>query len=180
MGFDELNVMTETDSLYDDMKIDTVQELERLYLERYLEVMRFLKATLPKHDIIDDLVAMWIVGLLNDPDPVTHYAFEPELVRKRDRAKEAIRAVPTRTQKQLELEKAGRYALQQIGFYVDIAEDRASLQALKDAGVERVRWNAYGDDRVCAGCESLDGNVYPIERVPDKLHPRCRCFLTPA
>jgi SPP1 gp7 family putative phage head morphogenesis protein len=124
-------------------------------------------------------VELWLIGFLKEPNENTNYAFDSELVRKRDRAKEAVNSVPTKTQKQLQLEKAVRIALQQDSWYTDMASQDAELQAYKDAGVKRVRWNIYGDDKVCAKCESMNGNVYDIDKVPKRPHLRCRCYLFP-
>lgn len=155
------------------------ENLRALYIERYTELWRWLKHQDPD-DQIDELVEMYLAGLWDKPNESTHYAFGTELIRKRDRAKEAIFAVPTRVQKQLELEKAGRYVIQQAGFYADIVTQDAELQAYIDADVRRVQWNVYGDDKVCAQCEELDGEIFDIEDVPLRPHLRCRCYLTPA
>lgn len=179
LKFDNLNVMKEMDSLYDGINDDCKKEFRAIYKERYAELWLYLTGKKARESFLDELAEMYLLGLLNEPDEQTHYAFEPELKRKRDRAKEAIDAVPTQTQKQLELEKAIRYVTQQVGFYVDITEDAASLRAMKDAGITKVRWNIYGDDKVCSECRGMDGNIYPIDRVPDKPHLRCRCYLTP-
>ena len=170
--------MQEVDALYEWIDGFCRENLRALYIERYTELWRWLKHQEPD-DQIDELVEMYLAGLWDKPNEITHYAFEPELVRKRDRAKEAIFAVPTRVQKQLELEKAGRYVIQQVGFYVDITSQDAELQAFKDAGVERVKWVVYGDDKVCDQCEELDGRIFDIDKVPPKVHPRCRCHLIP-
>lgn len=179
LKFDELNVMREIDRLYTGIEQDCRRVFRELYIARYEALWYALKDEKPDEDELDELVEMYLAGMWDEPDELSHYAFGPELVRKRDRAKEAILAVPTKAQRQLELEKAVRFVIQQIGFYVDITEDAASLQALKDAGVKRVQWNVYGDNRVCGTCESMDGNIYPINRVPVKPHLRCRCYLTP-
>lgn len=179
LGFDDLNVMQEMDSLYDGIEKDSVNEFLAIYKERYAELWLYLTGKKARESFLDELAEMYLLGLLNEPDEQTHYAFESELKRKRDRAKEAILSVPTKTQKQLELEKAIRYVTQQVGFYVDITEDAASLRAMKDAGITKVRWNIYGDDKVCSECRGMDGNIYHIDNVPDKPHVRCRCFLTP-
>jgi len=174
-----MNVMKEIDLLYERIEELCTKRFAALYAERYGEMCLWLTNEEPEDDEVDELVEMYLAGLLDIPNPVTHYAFHAELIRKRDRAKEAILSVPTRTQKQLELEKSVRHMMQQIGFYTDITEDEANLQALKDAGVKRVRWTAYGDEKVCDSCEDLNGTVFDIDKVPTKPHPRCRCYLVP-
>lgn len=180
LGFDELNVMREIDALYKKIEIICRRNYRALYIDRYEEMLLWLKDEEPDEDEVDELVEMFLAKILDRPNDITHYAFLPELIRKRDRAKEAILSVPTKAQKQLELEKAVRYVIQQAGFYVDITEDEANLQALKDADVKKVRWVVFGDDRVCSDCEELNGTVWDIDRVPKKPHPRCRCYLVPA
>lgn len=179
-GFDELNVLRETDALYDGLFQDAQAQFRSLYIERYLEVLEWLEKPKPLDSFLTELVELWLIGFLKEPNENTNYAFDSEFVRKRDRAKEAVNSVPTKTQKQLQLEKAVRIALQQDSWYTDMASQSAELQAYKDAGVKRVRWNIYGDDKVCAKCESMNGNVYDIDKVPKQSHLRCRCFLTKA
>lgn len=179
LKFDDLNVMQQVDALYEEIEILCCEYYRLLYVERFGEMWFWLKNKEPEEDEVDDLAELYITRILNIPHAVTHYAFHSELVRKRDKCKEAITSVPTKTQKQLELEKAIRYVTQQAGFYMDITEDEADLQALTDAGVKKVRWITYGDDRVCETCEELDGTVWDIDNVPTKPHPRCRCYLIP-
>ena len=179
LDFDELNVLKETDVLYEQIGTACQRELKALYGARYMEVWLWLKGELPKRDDVDELVEMYFAGLWDVPNESTHYAFGPELDRKRDRAKEAIVAVPTKTQKQLELEKASRYVIQQAAFYVDITSQDAEKQAMVNAGVKKVKWNIYGDDRVCKTCHDRNGKIYEITKVPPRPHLRCRCYLTP-
>lgn len=171
--------MKETDELYEIFEQDCEIALRDVLRLRYEEVLMWLDKKVPSIDEVDELVEMWLTGFLNEPNEQTHYAFEPELIRKRDRAKEAIVAVPTKAQKQLELEKASRYVIQQSAWYIDFASQDAEYQAMKDAGIQKVKWNIYGDDRVCQTCFDMDGKIFPIDRVPKRPHLRCRCYLTP-
>jgi len=53
--------------------------------------------------------------------------------------------------------------------------------ACKERGVERVRWNAMLDDRVCDLCADMDGRVWNVDEAPEPpIHPNCRCILTPS
>lgn len=133
-----------------------------------------------KGDALEELMEMRLAGLLDEPNEVTHYTYAAEVLRKRDRAKEAIIAVPTKAQKQLEIDKALRIFMQQTRFYTDLTSDDATYIALKDEGVRYVRWNTLNDGKVCSDCHDRDGVVYEINKVPDKPHPNCRCFLTKA
>lgn len=130
-----------------------------------------------KGDAIEELAEMHLAGLLDEPNPVTHYTYATEVLRKRDRAKESILAVPTKAQKQLEIDKALRIFMQQTRFYTDLTSDDATLTALKDNGVKKVRWHTQHDGKVCGDCDDRDGVVYDIDKVPVK-HCNCRCFVT--
>ena len=183
LKFDELNVMKEVDALYKWIANANLKKIKELYFTRYLDVLLALTGrkwiSLEEEDEIDELVEQRISGLLSTPSDVTHYTYDSELERKRDRAKEAILSVPTSAQKQIEIDKHVKYILQQTAFYVDLAEDDATIQAFKACGVKRVRWHTQEDEKVCVDCEEKDGVVYPIDDIPTKPHPRCRCYLTP-
>lgn len=178
LGFDDLNVMSETDVLYKGILSYCREEFAEIYRGRYIEICLWLKRKRPREDFLDELVDMYLAGLLDDPNAVTHYAFESELMRKRDRAKESIMSVPTKMQKQLELQKANRFVAQQVGFYVDITSQDAELQALKDAGVEKVQRHEMDDGKVCEICKQEDGAVYDIDDIPPIPHLRCRRWFT--
>ena len=174
LEFDEIN------SFYQEIEDECRQEFIALYVARYEEVWYWLKGEKPKEDRIDELAELYVARIWNTPHEATHYAFDSEFKRKRDRAYEAIQSVPTGAQKQLEVDKAARFMTQQIGWYADFSSQAAEEKALTDAGVKKVRWMIYGDDRVCDVCLSMAGNVYDIDKVPDRPHLRCRCYLVPA
>lgn len=61
---------------------------------------------------------------------------------------------------------------------------RAVNSATKDryerAGVTKVEWLTALDSRQCDECESLHGEVFDIDKVPDlPVHPNCRCTVIP-
>ena len=179
LKFDELNVMRQTDALYSSFLKDSKKELKALFIARYTEVWLELKKKEPREDMLDELADMYLAGLLEEPNDVTHYVFETELIRKRDRAKEAILSVPTRTQKQLELDKAARIFAQMLGWYTDFASQDAEIQAMEDAGVEKVVRHELMDSRVCSVCRKANGEIYEIEKIPPLPHLRCRRYFTP-
>jgi SPP1 gp7 family putative phage head morphogenesis protein len=52
--------------------------------------------------------------------------------------------------------------------------------AMADAGVTRVRYNAVEDSRTCGVCLPRDGRTYPVDRAPRlPEHPNCRCWYSP-
>lgn len=176
--FDELNVISEMDSMYDGLDTDNRTKFKELWAARYLEMMLFLKRKpIPPDDTIDELAEMYLAGLLSEPNEVTHYTYDTEVYRKRDRAKEAINAVNGKVLKQIEMDKHLRYWNRQTVFYTDIVSDDANIAALKDAGVKRVEWVTQKDEKVCEICRGRNGKVYPIDKLPVKPHPSCRCYF---
>ena len=67
-----------------------------------------------------------------------------------------------------------------VGWYADFTSDEANLKALQDSGVKYGRWNAENDARTCDVCNERAGKIYPIDRIPPKPHPGCRCWITGA
>lgn len=177
-GFDELNVVNAIDAMYEQIADVCKKEFRKLYAERYTELWLWMKDRKPDEDTVDELVELYLANLWDEPNPNTHYAFGTELIRKRDRAKEAIISVPTKIQKQLEMDNAVRYALQQIAWYTDFTSQDAEIQALKDAGVKKVQRHEMKDDRVCAVCRKEDGKIYRIDAIPDLPHLRCRRWFS--
>lgn len=166
-------------TFYEELDADFKKTARQLYRDRYLELFDWLGKPEPKRDVIDELVDMWFTGFFEEPNVQTHYIWDAEVLRKRDRAVEAIWIAPTKMQKQLEIDKAVRIWTQMSGWYMDFASQDAEQKAYKDAKVQKVRWMVYGDDRVCQDCEGLNGTVWDIDRVPDRPHINCRCWLKP-
>ena len=179
LGFDELNVLNQTDALYADLDAYTRKKYIELFIARYLEMLAYLEVKAPDDDTVDELAEIHIARLLDEPNDTTHYTYSTEILRKRDRAKEAILSVPTKAQKQLMLDKHLRYYLQSAGWYADFTSQDAEIAALKDAGVERVHRHEKNDEKTCAACRAADGEIYDIDKIPPS-HPHCRRWFTPA
>lgn len=181
LGFDELTVMRMVDALYSDLHKMAKKKYKELFAARFLEVLRFVrKQTKEEEDSVDELAEMYIAGLLEEPNETTHYAFDTETKRKRDKAKESILSVPTKAQKQLELEKHLRYFLQMAAWYADFTSQGAEESAYKEAGVKKVQRHEMEDDKTCSVCRKADGEIYPINKIPPLPHLRCRRWFTPA
>ena len=45
----------------------------------------------------------------------------------------------------------------------------------REVGIKKVKWLTANDERTCAVCSGLDGNVFKIEDDPGMPHPLCRC-----
>lgn len=171
MGFDELNVLKLVDALYETLDQNNRKYFKTLFCGRYREVYR-------DEDFLDELADMYLAGLLSEPNENTHYAYDTEALRKRDRAKEAINAVPTKAQKQLEIDKAIRYWSQMTAWYTDFTSQGAEEEALKDSGAKRVQRHEMDDEKTCSECRKLDGAIYDINHIPPLPHLRCRRWFT--
>lgn len=166
-GFDELTVIKLTKTLYQNLAKDNHEVFLELAQEHY-------EATEPRGEKLPDLE--WLLLLLAAYNPVMKYVYDNEVVRKRDRTTEAVIAA---TAKVKEFRRGLSYWSQMTGWYADVVTDEATVQAYKDAGVKRVRWNTQRDDRECEICRERDGKEYPINSIPPKPHPGCRCYFTP-
>jgi len=61
------------------------------------------------------------------------------------------------------------------------ASNEGALRGYEDAGIEKAEFYAALDERMCPDCESLHGNIYPIEEAHGiiPVHPSCRCTYIP-
>jgi hypothetical protein len=180
LGFDELNVLKQVEKLYDDLGKLCRKKYCELFGARYVEMLKSLGADIPDDDAIDDLAELHITELLKYPNSTTQYAFDTELLRKRDRAKEAITSALTKTLKQATMDKHLRYFAQMAMWYADFTSQDAEITALKKAGVEKVQRHELIDDRTCKTCKAAGGEIYDINKIPPLPHPNCRRWFTPA
>lgn len=190
LSIDELNAADEIKTLYEKLDADNRKEFRRLYIDRYTEVSDWLddwieaELLLGDHDgeraaeakRAEEAADAYLETALDTPDAVTHYAYASEVVRKRERAVEAVNAARGAGNKQEELSKALRLWSRQTQQYAETVSDAANTRALKDAGVKYVVWHTQDDAKVCAECVGRDGKIYRIDRIPDKPHYRCRCW----
>lgn len=175
--WDELNVIREVNGVYNDSTNLAKRKYYEIAVEAYVVALYELKYKPDMaHRMADDIItAMWILGMLDDVDPVTKYAFLPEKDRKAQRLVEALSVA---LDKNREVDKALRYWTTQVGQYADNSVYNARLQAFRDAGIKKVMWVTKRDERVCDFCYPLDGEVFDIDEVPER-HYRCRCILKP-
>lgn len=54
-------------------------------------------------------------------------------------------------------------------------ERKYILNDMKERGISKVMWITQRDERVCPYCESLDGLIFEIDRLPARPHINCRC-----
>lgn len=167
-GFDELNVLEVTRTLYDQLRKDNQDVFLELAQERYQEAE-------PHGEEPPDLA--WLLALLAAYNAVTKYQYSNEWERKRDRTAEAINST---TAKVAEFRRGLSYWAQMTEWYAVEVTDQSTLKAFQDSGVRYVKWNAVNDGRECSTCKERDGKIYPICSIPPKPHPGCRCWYTPA
>lgn len=173
-GFDELSVLRNLTTLYETLDQNNHMAFLEVYVGRY---QKTFKKTKKGYDEIYELAELYLIDLLSEPNEVTKYTYDTEVLRKRDRAIESVNATQGIQFKQAEINKALRYWTMQTGFYMDIVCEDAHKQALRDMGVKRVKWYALEDDKVCNECEQLAGKEFNIDEIPFAPHPRCRCHV---
>lgn len=174
-SFDPLLVSQTVTALYRQLDADFRYELYLLADEQYAEMAE--SVGLEEWD--EGFEDLFLERILSEPDPITHYAYDAELLRKRDRAIEAINAVSGPRNKQEELDKAMRLFSQMAGQYIDTVAYEAAVKAFKDAGIKYVKWVTQKDEKVCATCGPMNGKIYLIDKLPNRPHWRCRCYITP-
>lgn len=163
-GFDELNVLEVTRTLYQDLARDSQEVFLELAQERYQE-------TEPHGEEPPDLA--WLLALLAAYNNVTKVIYENDVDRKRQYTAEGINSS---TAKVTEFRRGLHYWADLTATYSDIVTDESTLKAYRDAGVKKVRWITDGDEKVCETCRERNGKVYPINSIPPKPHKHCRCI----
>lgn len=160
----------------DGAEEDNWETAEDLWLLRQSRLGGEKKPSRP-FDTSKSAVRQWLNReILGKPNDITHYIYNNEVDRKRERTAEAVNSS---TDKKKEFHRGLRYWALQTSEYCDIVTDEATLEAFRDAGVKKVRWVTEQDDRVCKVCGPLDGKMYNIDNVPQKPHWGCRCRLEP-
>ena len=178
MKKDEVNLITEVNKVYRE----SVKYARQIYYEVAFQayITAAVIARMDNREATKNanrrISLDWVDDMLEEIDFVTLYRFDHEAERKAQRLAEALEATDKRND---EIDKALRYWTLQVGQYAINVTDRARMEAFRDAGVKRVRWNIEKDQRVCQTCHALDGKVFRIEDFPPKQHYSCRCFGTP-
>ena len=180
MGFDELNV-TNTKKVTKSMFDRLLAENEKIYkkaaanaYKKAKEKAEETKETEPPVDLVSGVLAAYNL--------VTGYLYKREAERKRLRLNEQILTAREYDDRQMynsSLQRTANLWWTQTSQYgIDIV-DAATLQAYKDMGIKRVRWNAQIDKRTCPVCRERHEKIYKISEVPGKTHYNCRCYLEP-
>ena len=166
-GFDELNVLEVTRTLYDQLRKDNQDVFLELAQERYQE-------TEPHGKEPPDLA--WLLALLAAYNAVTKVIYDNDVDRKRQYTAEGINSS---TAKVTEFRRGLHYWADLTATYGDIVTDESTLKAYRDARVKKVRWVTAGDEKVCETCRERNGKIYSINSIPPKPHRRCRCVYEP-
>ena len=177
--WDEINVIRAVGAVYD--------ESAALARKRYLEIAKdaYIRAMVEagkarkeaERDAWEDITMLWLLGLLEDVDPVMMYSFATETERKKQRLIEALSVAENKNQ---EIDRALRAWTVQVAQFADNAVYRARIDAFRAAGIESVMWVTQEDNRVCRDCDELNGKIFQIDEIPPPQHPHCRCYVVPA
>ena len=184
-GFDELNaprVSAETIQLFERL----MRENEKLYLQvakrAYCDAVAAAIAA-GYHDPGENRInASWVGNLLGAYNLVSGFLYESEAERKRLRLAEQMmtaKEYQNRTLYNDSVRRAANLWWMQAAHYMLESVDKATLDGLKDSGVERVKWHTQIDGRECKTCRERNGRTYAIDKVPPKAHRNCRCYITP-
>ena len=119
----------------------------------------------------------WIDEFFDKYNPVTKYVFSNEIDRKKSYLFEALVSDPT--VKHQSYAKAEKNIIGQIKQYAIDLEDAIAKVVYEDTGVKKVQWVAEDDYKTCDACLALDGEIFDLDKAPDKQHYNCRCILIP-
>jgi hypothetical protein len=165
MKFDETNLLKRTKGLYKELSVLNEEAFLEMANEIYKEAYPESKKKLDKK---------WLALILLGYDATTKYVYEHEVDRKRARLYEALMSTKTNA----EFITAFNLWWRQTSQYAITISDTAVIQAFKDKGIKKVKWNTEKDNRVCHTCKDRNGKVYDIDKVPDKPHYGCRCWYS--
>lgn len=166
----------DTERLLDWLFGEYIETAKKIILSSESEKQSELEQMIP--EVPEEEAKKRVDKILSEPNNVTHYAYEAEVPRKRDRLTEAVNSTIGVANKKSELKKGLKYWSRMTGWYTDIVSDDANVAAMEDSGVEYVMWNTQDDEKVCKVCRDRDQKIYPIHDIPTKPHPNCRCYMT--
>ena len=177
--FDELNIVgvkKHIHKLYNDafkaIKSEFVSILNPLYEEIYDEAL-----ALGFDGDLEDLDEAWVEEFFDEYNPVTKYVFRNEIDRKESRLFESL--VASTAERHQSYKTAENLLVRQVKQYSIELEDSVAKAVYKAVGVQKVKWVAEHDHRTCGVCAEMDGEVFELDKAPDKQHINCRCYLIP-
>ncbi len=157
---------------YKTIKKEFVAILNPIYEEIYDEAI-----ALGFDGDLRDLDEAWVEEFFDEYNPVTKYVFSNEIDRKESYLFEAIISDPSL--KHQSYAKAERLLINQVKQYAIDLEDAIAMVVYEDTDVKKVQWVAEHDYKTCGVCKELDGEIFDIDKAPDKQHHNCRCYLVP-
>ncbi len=167
---------------FDHLNVASLRRYAKTMYER-MEKRNFDAYVLIAMAVYDDMsrdeAERLVSRVLSAYDPVTGYVYTREIPRKRDRAAEGMVAAADRASLREASARAQRLWVAQTKQFADEVTDEAMLESYRDAGVTRVRWVSVEDKARCGKCRDLDGKEFPIDEIPPKQHPHCRCYVVP-
>ena len=164
-SFDKLNVIRDVNDMYEKVLSFAIKNYKKLAAYYYGEATNGKK-------IKDD----WVDEYLAEYNPLTKYIFVPELERKKGRLIEIVANSDTKTK---DIDASLRLWSKMFTQYAEDITFNVTIQGYKDIGVKKVIWQTENDTRVCPVCQERDGRVFDIDKVPDKPHIGCRCWVKP-
>ena len=157
---------------YEIIKTEFSAILNPLYEEIYDEAI-----ALGFDGDLRDLDEAWVEEFFDEYNPVTKYVFSNEIGRKESYLFEALVSdINTRPQSYA---KAEKYLVRQVKQSAIDLEDDIAKVVYEDLDVKKVQWVAEHDYRTCDVCKELDGEIFDLDKAPDKQHHNCRCYLVP-
>lgn len=166
-SFDKLNVIRDVNDMYEKVLSFAIKNYKKLAIYYYG------RATYGKKERkMDD----WVDEYLAEYNPLTKYIFVPELERKKGRLIEIVANSDTKTK---DIDASLRLWSKMFTQYAEDITFDVTIQGYKDIGVKKVIWQTENDTRVCPVCQERDGRVFDIDKVPNKPHIGCRCWVKP-
>jgi hypothetical protein len=185
MGFDELNVVNTkkvTKAMFDRLLSENEKAYQKAASAAYSSAKKKAEEVGYAEEEEKELGSGWLIGVLLAYNLVTGYLYDREAERKRLRLNEQILTAREYDDRQMYNDSLRRTAnlwwTQTSQYGIDVV-DKATLQAFKDMGVEKVRWKTMLDERECSVCRGRHNKIYKISEVPEKTHYGCRCYLEP-
>lgn len=157
---------------------DDALEFALWYLEQDYYIDKKARAKIKKEFTPEKMVDK----VIKEYNPVTGYLYEREAKRKRARLTEGLIAGKKNNNRLFFIQIIERYTnlwYTQSKQYAEDIADNTVLEVWKEVGVTKVKWVTQRDERVCQDCGPLDGQIFDIDKVPDKPHYRCRCEKIP-
>ena len=178
LKFDEMNVLQAVTKVYDDAVRIAKLRYQQIAYDAYFSALieAGVSRRKAKKEADEELWDLFVLDLLEEENETTLYSFDNEIERKKQRLIEALSVAHN---KAIEIDKALRMLTGQLAQYADEMTVEATIAGYESAGVKRVQWVAMEDNRVCKACRDLDGMIFDIDNVPDRVHWRCRCLILP-